>query len=156
MREEERNEPDPSGRPCVKEKHCVSYLTNECERGEYHASVYVYLLAMIFDRKVLCGGDHFRGKYFGLEIISALFFSRKVRRAYQSSWNHRCQILFCCVRNSNRKQRVSYVHSPSSCIYRVIILFTCMCCMPYCLFFPTSEFHSYPRVTFQTCNFTLK
>lgn len=33
---------------------------------------------------------------------------RKVRRAYQNSWDSRCQLLFCCVNPSNRKSRSSF------------------------------------------------
>jgi len=33
---------------------------------------------------------------------------RKVIRAYQDSWDHRCRLLFCCMRNSDRN-RVSKI-----------------------------------------------
>jgi hypothetical protein len=29
---------------------------------------------------------------------------RKVIRAYQDSWDHRCRLLFCCMRNSDRNR----------------------------------------------------
>lgn len=29
---------------------------------------------------------------------------RKVLRAYQDSWDHRCRLLFCCIRNSDRSK----------------------------------------------------
>ena len=32
---------------------------------------------------------------------------RKVRRAYESSWDQRCRMFFCCSLASNRKIRVS-------------------------------------------------
>ena len=35
-----------------------------------------------------------------------VFFCSKVRRAYQSSWNSRCQVLFCCVKTSKGKNEV--------------------------------------------------
>ena len=31
---------------------------------------------------------------------------RKVRRAYESSWDQRCRMFFCCSLASNRKIRV--------------------------------------------------
>jgi hypothetical protein len=37
-------------------------------------------------------------------IISHLLASRKVIRAYQDSWDHRCRLLFCCMGNSDRSR----------------------------------------------------
>ena len=35
---------------------------------------------------------------------------RKVRMAYQNSWNQRCQYIFCCVQFKDQKSRVSFIH----------------------------------------------
>lgn len=39
-------------------------------------------------------------------FVHCIFFSffRKVIRAYQDSWNHRCRLLFCCIGSSDRSR----------------------------------------------------
>jgi hypothetical protein len=37
-------------------------------------------------------------------VISHNLASRKVIRAYQDSWDHRCRLLFCCMGNSDRSR----------------------------------------------------
>ena len=40
---------------------------------------------------------------------------RKVRRAYESSWDQRCRMFFCCSLASNRKIRVSIQMTVTPC-----------------------------------------
>lgn len=37
-------------------------------------------------------------------ILSVLSNCRKVIRAYQDSWDHRCRLLFCCMGSSERNR----------------------------------------------------
>lgn len=81
-----------------------NYLRNNC---------FIYLISLNLynycEFSILSGKIYFI-KYASLFDMTTRFhalFFRKVLRAYQDSWNHRCRLLFCCMGNSDRN-RVSF------------------------------------------------
>lgn len=57
--------------------------------------------------------NHF--SYFQVSNRKSSILFRKVRRAYQNSWDSRCKILLCCVDSGSGKGRVSSVKYCSYC-----------------------------------------
>ena len=60
--------------------------------------------------------------YIIVQTIFFFVFYRKVRRAYQNSWDSRCKMLLCCVNSGSGKGRVSF-YILTEKIYRYYFLY---------------------------------
>ena len=89
-------------------------------------------LAIGFNLKLGRGSSKVHNKnnmhaYFRFKIINFIknLFSRKVRRANQSSWNRRCKLFFCCSFGQSRKIKVLLLLN--SMIYHIATILEIFC-----------------------------
>lgn len=47
---------------------------------------------------------YYNRKYVPIHTFTYVLFYRKVMRAYQDSWDHRCRLLFCCMGGADRNR----------------------------------------------------
>ena len=74
------------------------------------------LIIFLFMRTILCVSVRFgvpqtsKNRFTPWHmIINSYIYIRKVRRAYENSWDSRCRMFFCCSLASNRKIKVATI-----------------------------------------------